>query len=425
MNREFFPNILLLLLVLLFLAYVVPITITGFGLVNEISLSIKPAIKGEVTAFVYDSFISLNPFETQEIFVEFTNTGTEDYDAQIEEYIYFYVDGRMEEKAHYYDSIVHLYPGYKRPFRITYSTIDVGTYYIKVKASYGVRRTETWGSFYVGYIIPNNTPGPPGPSGPGTGGGSYTPPMIEYIPAQPLLMSLEYDDNVTLYPGRSTLTNIRVKNVGNDTLHEVRFYFSAANLLDIDVNPKEIYYLDVNESLMFLLDIYAPPTIPITSYPIDFEVVTREIKESGTIRVDVMPYNITLEEEVRKTIQNYDYLITELEREILEASIRGVDTSTAEESLENAKMNLDAARKYYELQSFEKAKDKLDETKDDLKECVFNLAHSSFAIFAPAFSPFWILLVVILMAILFFFIQKRRKKEKKPKLLRASEEAET
>ena len=427
MNKYSWINIALILVILLVLAYAIPIRITGFAL-NQISLSIKSSIKGEITAFVYDTFIELAKAEKQEIFVEFTNTGTEEYTAKIDEFIYFYENNQLNETANYSDSSVVLYPGMKRAFRITYTPLREGFYYVKVTAGYGSRRTEAWGSFYAGFIIPNTTPPEPGPPGPGTGtggGGGWTPPTLIDVAAQPLNISLTYPERVELYPGQNILTNIRVKNTGNETLHEVKLHVSASSLLEIDMSPKGVYYLDRNESVLFLLDIDTEPDIPVGTYLIDFEIVTREIKRSGTISVDVLPYNITLEEEVRRTILNYEYLIMELEIDLLEAYLKGIDITLAEQSLDFARINLEGARNYFELKDFEKALEKLDEVKENLKACVLLLAQASFLIFVPAFSPIWILIIAVLIGMLFMFLLERRKKKGKPKLLKAVEEAET
>jgi hypothetical protein len=426
MNKYFWINILLVLVILLILAYTIPIKITGLA-INQIYLSIKSYVKGEITAFVYDTFIDLEEAEKQVIFVEFTNTGSENYTAQIEENLYLYDDGQLNEVAYYYDSSVFLFPGMKRAFNTTYTPMQNGTYYIKVKASYGSRRTEVWGSFYAGYIIPNYTPGPPGPgppAGPGKGW-ELPPPILVYVEAQPDDLSLEYPEELELYPGQNILTSINLRNIGNDTLHEIKLYLSTTNMIDIDISPKQIYYLERNEASLFLLDIDTEPEIPIGTYLIDFQIVTREIKKEGTISLKIVPYNLTLEDEVRRIILNYEYLITELEIDLLEAYLKGVDTTQAEESLDLAKINLEAARSYFNLGDYGKAMEILDEVKENLKDCVFLLAQASFMLFVPpAFSPIWILIIAVFIGFLFLFLQKRRKK-KKPKLLRAVEESET
>jgi hypothetical protein len=423
MNRKFYFDILLAVAIIVILGLAVPSTITGFA-VNQIYLSIESSMDVEITLFDYDGFINLDIPEKQNITVEIRNTGTENYTARIEEFIYFYDDSVLNEVAYYYDSEVQLLPGMRRMFKTTFQATRIGYYYIKLKIAYGSKRAEAWGTFYSGYIIPNTTPGGGGGGG-GTGTGTgdgWTPAQIYYVPAPSLNLSLEYPEEIEVYPGKSIMTSIKAINGGpNATFHEVRLYVSSSNLLDIEVNPKQVYYLDPNTSTVFLLDIKTPADIPIGEYSIDFDLITREVKKTGTIKANVVPYNITLKEEVEKTILNYEYLITELERQLLEEYLKGTNVSSAESFLELAKQNLQEAKNFYDLMEFERAMKKLDVVKQNLKDTVFHLAQSAFALFVPGFSPIWILIIAIMIGLLFLFVLSRRKK-KKPKLLRAVEE---
>ena len=405
--NNFWSNIFLVLFVLLVLAYVIPV-ITGF---NIISLSVAGKMSGELVSFEYEPVINVS--DTQTIFTEFVNSGSENYTLKIEYFIYLYRDDGMDEVAYYYDSAGSFGPGMRRLFETKYIPLEMGFYYIKVRVSMGEKKMESWGSFYANFPWYN----PPIPA-------EYQPIMI--YPTVERLLSLDYPESVDLYPGRSIMTNLRVKNIGNATIHEVKLHISATNMLDIEINPKDSYYLDPGETLTFLIDISAPNDIPVAEYPIDFELVTRELRERGTITVNVIPYEINLEEEVRKTILNYGYLITDLEREILEAQAKGINVTSIRSELNEAKAKLEEAKSYYNSGEFENAKTTLEDVKDILKDVAFKIAQASFTVFvAPAFSPFWILIVAIAIALVFLFLQKRRKKEKKPKLLRTSEESET
>jgi hypothetical protein len=408
--KEFWPDILLLLLVLLALSLVVTPEITGFS-IHQLSVSVNGKMKGEISAFAFDPLVNIST--PQNIYLEFLNSGTENYTVKIEEFVYFYEDDKLEEMAYYYDSSVQLFPGMRRPFQSSYVPRDMGTYYIKARITYGTKRMEAWGSFYVQY--PGYSPYIPA---------EYQP-IIHYVTVEPSLV-LEYPESIEVYPGRSILTNVKVKNTGNATIHEVSLHLSATNMLDIDMNPKDSYYLEPGETLTFLLDVYADNNIPIDTYPIDFELVTREVKKTGTITVDVKPYNMTLEEEVRKTIQNYEYLINELQMEILEATAKDLNVTSAQADLDQAKQMMQDAKDQYDAMEYGRAMSTLQDIKDILKDVAMKLSQAYFTVFvAPAFSPYWILLIAILMAIIFLFLFKRRKREKKPKLLRASEEAET
>jgi len=406
--KEFWLNVFLLMFVIFVLTFIITPAITGF---NTLLLSVKSNMGGELFAFLYEPIVNVSKVQT--IYVEFVNIGSESYQTKIEEFIYFYDDSGMNQVAYYYDSTIMLYPGMRRPFETKFVPSEMGFYYIKVRVTLGTKRMESWGSFYA--TFPEYSPYVPA---------EYQPITI-YAEVEPLI-SLDYPKSIEVYPGRSVLTNIRVKNIGNATLHEVKLHLSTTNFLEIDLNPKESYYLDPNETLTFLLDVYARNDIPISTYPIDFELITRELKERGTIMVNVSAYNLTLEEEVRKTILNYEYLIAELQREILDASAKEINVTLPQTDLDLAKTKLEEAKLYYEAKEYEKAKEILEEVKELIKESAFKLAQASFTLFiAPAFSPIWILIIVIILALVFFFIQKRRKERRKPKLLRSSEEAKT
>ena len=404
--KDFWQEILLLLLVLLAMAYMVPV-ITGF---NMVSLSVASKLGGEIISFDYEP--NVNVTQVQTIFTEFANTGTEMYALKIEEFVYFYDNG-LQEIAYYYDSTVDLYPGMRRQFETKFIPLEMGVYYIKLRISLGTKKMEAWGSFYATY--PGYAPPP---------SGEYQP-ITVYKEVQPSI-TLEYSDSVDAYPGRSVLTNMRVKNTGNATIHEVKLHLSTTNLLDIDLNPKESYYLEPGETLTFLMDIFANNNISIGEYPIDFELVTRELKKTGTITVNVKPYNMSLEEEARRTIQNYEYLINELQREIIEATAKDLNVTSAQVELDQAREKLQEAKDYYDAKEYENAMRVLEDIKDTIKDVALKLSQAAFTVFvAPAFSPYWILIIAILMAIIFLLFFKRKKRENKPKLLRTSEGAET
>ena len=388
--REFWPDILLLLLVLLALAYIVPV-MTGFNLV---SLSVKDKLAGEISAFVYDSAVNVS--ENQDIFIEFQNTGSTNYTVKIEEFIYLY-DVTMDQVAYYYDSSVMLYPGMRRSFSTKFIPMQMGYYYIKVRVTMGTKRTEAWGSFYAAY--PGYTPIIPAENSPIF----ITPP-----PSEPVL-DLKYQKNVSVLPGRTNLTKIIVKNIGNATIHEMRLYLSVPNALEVDLSPSDYSYLEPGETVVYLLDILAKNGIALGEYPIDFTVVSREAKQSGTIKVNVSNYQLPLDEEAKDSILNYELLIADMEREIVDAKSQGVNTTLAEEGLADAKSMLQQARDLYDAGDYGGVSGKLGELKEKIKDVAFKLAQAHFVVFvAPAFSPLWLLIPIVAIAILFVFMVERR-----------------
>ncbi|MBN2202760.1 MAG: hypothetical protein JW700_01045 [Candidatus Aenigmarchaeota archaeon] len=406
--REFWLHILVLLIVLASLAYFIPYGITGMTM-HQLDVAIKSNFSGHISAFNFETLANVS--ETQDIYVEFFNSGTETYDLTIEEYIYYYSD-KLEELVHYQDSTVTLYPGMRRPFETKFTPNTMGYYYIKVRITMGTKRMEAWGSFYA--TFPDYTPYVYAQNFPfGT--------WAEVTPS----LNVSYPESINVYPGRSVMTNIKVKNIGNATIHEMKMHLSASNLLDIDMNPKESYYLDPGETVVFLLDIFAPNEAPIGEYPIDFELVTRELKETGTIKVNLTSYDVSLKDDVKNTILNYDLLIADLERQIIDARAKDLDTTEVGIELENAKAKMQEAKNFYEQEDYLSASSSLEELKDILKDATLKLAQISFVVYtAPSFSPLWLLLVIIAIAVIFLMLHNRKKDKRKPKLLRM-EEAET
>ena len=414
-------------LICIFLLIVVSFTfyynlggITGF---NAADVSIKPKTHGTIL-LDYDSIVNLT--ESQNITVEFVNTGTSNYTARIEITMYMYnnTTGNLQELANYYDTSVFLYPGSRKSFKTTFLPNRVGTYYIKVRVPYDAKVAEYWGSFFVVwyyYQIPEIIHVVTY-----VGGGT--------IPAQKEVgiadLNLDYKDKIDLYPGQKILLNIGVNNTGTINLHNLKFYSSTTEYINFEVNPKEIYELGYGESNIFLVSLEVSKDIPEGEYDFFFEVLGLEISRTGDIKLNITSLAKPSEkDEIYNTILNYEYLITELDHEIYLTSLKELNTSRAEKYLDDARKNLQRARDYFDKEDYENAKDVLDKVKRDLENVVFELAAISFKVYIyPAYSPFLILillLMIIIGIILFVYLHKKREKKKKPKIIKEFTEEET
>lgn len=416
-------KITVLVILFLLLFYKISFDITGFVPAN-ISITIDETIDGDITAFDY--MRSLNLTQIQNITVEFTNTGTSAYNTTITEKIYIYEGGNLNFTQEFFDYTIPLFPGMRRHFRTSYKPPRVGTYYIKVLATYGSRRLETWGVFRVQVPGEGNVtePGPEGPP-PGPGGETYTPLTIIKAGRPRLDVDLDYPTSVNLYQGQTVMVGLKVNNTGNTTLRRLRLHVSTPQEIDVTVDPKEVYDLFSNDTSVFLLSIHAQEDAQVGIHVINFDLVSDRLKESGVIQVNVTPYRISLEREIQDRILNNRYLIVELERQFLTAFKRGISTTVAEVFLNAAKIHLDAAEEYLNIAELENAIKELDKKDKNLKKAVFELAHESFRVYyPPAFSPIWILLLMILLGVIIFIILERKKKKKKPRLLRGEEESE-
>jgi hypothetical protein len=220
------------------------------------------------------------------------------------------------------------------------------------------------------------------------------------------------------------LISINAKNSGEVDLYDLKMSTSISNMIIIDVNPKVLPFLKVNDSNIFLISLDIPKNMPIGMYPLSFELISDKTMESGSLLLNITSPQVSSKDEVHQTILNYEYLSNELENKISEVAAQGIDVSLANRSFEKAQRELNEAKEYYNSGDYDSAKKKLDEVKKDFEDVVFQLANSQLKLYvAPAFSPYPIIIFIIIVAALFLFVLRSRRKKKRPKLLgEASEE---
>jgi hypothetical protein len=408
MNKVFLI-VISLLLIFTFSHFI--FSITGFEITGA-DVNIEEKIQGMITALAFKPLISITEF--QNITAEFTNIGSVPVTQRLEEIVYFYNETKLDPVAYYYDSSVYLAPGMKRAYKTVFTPPYYGTYYIKAKSYYETKITERWGVFSVVYYA---TPLPPiVVVVPPSGGGPITYVINEAgVPR----LSLEYQKKYDLYPGQSLLISVTAKNTGETELLDLKLSTSISNLINIEVNPKVLPELKVNNSNIFLISLDIPKDIPTGEYPLSFELISDKTMESGSITLNITSREVSIKDEVHQTILNYEYLLNDLEKKISDATSEGLDVSLAQKSFDNAKEGLDKAKEYYDLEEYDKAKEKLDEVKKDFEDIVFQLANAQLKLYiAPAFSPYPIILFAIIIGIIFLFIIRRRRGKKRPKLLR-------
>lgn len=418
-------------LLLIFLA--VKTGITGLALQNEVSVSIKNVTNGEITLFDYAKSLVIG--DRQEIYVEFTNIGANKYTSRIEIKVYYYSNGRLNETAYYYDSSVLLYPAMKRDYHAVFVPSMDGIYYIKVTVRYETKVIETWGIFGVqSYTTTTSTAVTPATTvttatTSGDEGGAFLPVFVatvppKYLGANPRL-DADYKENISIIRGDSDFMAIRARNMGDVKLNSIMLYFSVANFFEIDINPKAISALEINESKLFLVSIKVPKDAIPGKYNLDFYITSDLAKKQGIILINVIAMNMTKEDLMNK-ITNYKLLIYEIEGEISSAFSKGFNASGANESLGKAADELKIAEGYLNSGDYEKTYDSLTHIKGHIEDTLFLLANSMFYLYAaPPVNLLWlIILIIILIALLFIYLLYRRKKKAKterPRMLKRME----
>jgi hypothetical protein len=425
-------NLVLILIItgigLILISLAVKTGITGLALQNDVLVSIKNVTTGEITLFDYARSLVIG--DRQEIYVEFTNTGANPYASRIEIRVYYYSDGRLNETAYYYDSSVFLYPAMKRDYHAVFVPSTGGIYYIKVTVRYETKVIEAWGVFGVQeYATTTTTTTPAITTVTAIGGGGVSqifattvPP--KYLGANPKL-DAEYKENISIIRGDSDFIAIRVINKGDVKLNNIGLYFSVANFFEVNINPKVISTLEINESKLFLVSIKVPKDAVPGGYNLNFDITSDLVKKQGSILINVVAMNMTKEDLMNK-ITNYKFLIYEIEGEISSAFSRGFNASEANESLGKAKEELKIAEGYLDSGDYEKTYDSLTHIKGHIEDTLFLLANSMFYLYAaPPVDLSWlIILIIILIALLFIYLFYRRRKKAKaerPRMLKRME----
>jgi hypothetical protein len=423
MKKIFIILILFLLLVSSIIIYkIFPETITGFAVGNT-TIRIANKLKGEITSLILDESIELG--NIQQIYTEFTNTGSINLTEKIEVIVYIHNEtGKLIELAYYYDSQTILKPSLRRGYNVSFLPQQVGLYYVRVKVDYDSSVKERWGAFFAVYNV--TTPPIQYVPAPSEGG---APTLIVKEKGEPR-MSIEYPKNVKILQGEKKLLNITVKNIGEIYLTNIRFYTTMTKLIEIDINPKQVFKLYPNESVIFLVSFDVPTSTPEGKYPFDFEVINDRTKESGSIEIEVVSIPPSIKEDVYETILNYEYILSEIQNEIDSAALKGMDVRLPLSTINKARISLDTAKRFYEEEKYDDAKKELINTKQYFEEAVLQLASLGIEITLSAAFPWWIILVIVIilmvLPILLIFMKKKKeeKEKKRPKLLRNLSETE-
>ncbi len=369
-----------------------------------------------------DSLILLNMSgfvqigNSQTITSQFINTAPVDVTSKTDITVYFFDNTSLKAIANYFDNSVVLGPAQGRTYTIVYTPNMTGLYYVKAKATYSTTKvTETWGAFNVHLPAPQVIVVPPPASAP-------SPPLP--VPRA----SLNYPQEVKFFQGDSTIFNITAKNTGEVTLTNLKLFVSTTSLINFSVNPKVIGNLPINNTAIFLVSVDVPEGTPAGTYAFDFVLSSDQVKDSRKILLKVSqapPTSAERDTGLELKILNYKLLISEIEQEILAASLRGANVTAAAESLQKAKLGLRSARDYLDAGRPGDAEIILRAIRSNMEDAVMQLASSELTVKVPAAVPYWILPVLLVSAMAFFAYNYYKKRRQKPRLLRTVAETES
>ncbi|UCD07203.1 MAG: hypothetical protein JSW41_05255, partial [Candidatus Aenigmatarchaeota archaeon] len=347
----------------------------------------------------------VDQFEMMTITARMKNTGSIGISDRIE--IYILIENATNILHSFNDRYVTLLPGESRVFTTTYAPYNSSFHWIHAVPTYG-NVAEAWGIFYVtpyAEILPEIPPGPPGA------------PIITFEEEFGFSnITLEYENEIEVTKGQSYLVYLFVKNTGygNKSLKNVMF-FAKLTGIPFDITPNKIDKISVDKSGMFLITFNVPYRIDTGTYSMEFTVKSDERERGGKINIHVK--DLDIKELVERIIENYLYIIQKTKQQIEEVSADGKNVTLANWYLNKAEEELESAQQLYNIEEYEKAKDRLDVVRENLEMSIYELAMATIPM-VPFLLPGYIstiLIILISAAVAFvinFWYLRKRQKEK-------------
>lgn len=407
--------------------------ITGLAVYDTVNVSVKPVTS--LFLRVDLSSTSLNIGDVENISVIAQNIGSVSATSQINLTVYTFNGTDLVTKALYQDSSVLFYPGKERVYATSFVPTENAFYYVRARMAMGTTVFEAWNSFAVLATQSNSTSPPPssggsgGGSSGGGGGGTVTVNVTRVV--NPLVgMNLTYPSSVRMGQGDSTLFAIGVNNTGSVPLSNIKIFISAPTFIDFDVNPKIIQavnpyganYQGPYES-QFLVSLRTSPNVTLGDYPFEFKVISNEASESGQTTISVLPPGALGSDDIRQRILSYGIIILDTEQQIASARLNGVDVTQANESLNQARVDLEKVKQLFDQHEYDKARLGLDDVKSSLERASLQLATASFFVYRPPSIPFVQIAAILAAAAagaLAYYYWKRR--NRRPRMLRGLEQ---
>jgi|GEM_PF-1172902 len=409
---------------------------TSFLVVNKtivldrtINLSIDSFDLGRIGYFDYNQ--EIRQYSRINITVEFINTGSTRYLKKTELDIYGVVNGTFTILYNRSGATRTLNPGERSVEKLRYTPMTPGYYWIRIFVHYAENKTaNAWGIFHVTPYYesaygPVYVPGPPAP--PRTIEIETTiqlpNPTEEVLPAQEndrgikgMTVSYPYKANIT--PGESSTIYVIVKNEGTMPLRELMILSRINGDISIDVQPKIVQTLYGGRSAVLMITMDALPGTPEGVYSLDFTVHTDKMSENG--HIDVTVGKTSIDDELARTILNYQYILSKLEEEMDSLNIEGTDTSKILPHIDEAKNRLKLAKEAYKIKDYEKTRDNLKRTRNSLINAVIELAlarneTSQLIVMALTIWLLIILLIIIIIAAIALYMHKRDTERTKKK----------
>jgi len=315
--------------------------------------------------------------DTENMTVSVHNAGnTMSSPTQAKIIVYLFNGTDLLQEALYTDNIIDYYPNLSRNYSVNFVPEDTGIYFVKSNISFDSVEFLVWNAFIVSELPSTTSDADSDPSLP-------APTVIIQVPR----MDLQYPRDVRVEQGDSAVFAVDVGNSGTAYLHSLKVFISSSNLLEFDVNPKQVKLISPSHDYLqssntsFLVSVGVPEDTPPGNYPLDFRIVSDQIDSVGKVTVTVLPGGAFSIDDIEQRMLNYGVIISDVEHRMLAAGRRGIEVSQPNGSLNGAISGLEAVRILFGQGKYGEARDGLDTVKRNLERATLQLATAEF--FAP------------------------------------------
>ncbi len=242
-----------------------------------------------------------------------------------------------------------------------FSNQKLGMHWLNVKVIYDlvqapIKKNVT---FMVVPAVPTTTlpPAPPGPPGP-------VGPEAPAVPAVPIEVEkevsriniLEYPSDIGIESGWARYPIIKVKNIGNTILHNIKLLITGLPKSWFVIEPEIIESLKPNEVAIFSLRITIPSGEKTKEYPFKIIAISNETSDDKT---GVLFVFSSREELLRYELDKVKKKYDDVKNKTDEAEKQGKDISAVRTLLDEAKKNIDEAEDLINKKDYDNALQKI------------------------------------------------------------------
>lgn len=374
---------------------------TGF-VTDELSLSISvdEYIKGKIIG--PDHNYTIKAYYPMNGSVVFRNVGSTTFDEQIRVTIEQYNNTSNVYKT-YNDIEYELIPGQERFFKFVYYTNVTGLYWIHVNVSYAnTKRVHKYSLFEVVELYPSTETTTETSSGDGDADVSVETGTVN--------MTMEYDKEITVSRGKSVTMFLIIENTGGKSLNNIKVFGTAE--FPFTVEPVMITKLSSEKVGIFLVTLNIPYNLDEGKYDFEFDVITDETKQSGSVKVNVQQLSIC--DEVKQLISGYKFIVQRIDGEIEKAKLDNKKVTEIVILLDKVKSELVIAEDLYSQGRCFESMDHLEIVRELLIEIVRLLALIGIPIsFITMSGMISLALILLIIACVFMVLIYRKRKRKK------------